>query len=338
MSNARGASYNVHGCRLEFLNVEVASAHVAKYHREYIAGVRDSPINRGVRSFGSVDEFNDHVCDWSFEHIRRVVLSMLFICERVLGRQPSDAGSTDDHDDRWKQDFVLYAPPWRFVCVDAQLEGGMPHTIHDAIVLPKTIVSSLHLPGILLHERIHVLQKQFPQLFDTLYREWGWEPVHDAMALPPCVARWHRHNPDTPRHWSFVEQRCAQGQCSNVRFVPIASLETSSSMNDAAYLAVPMTTTNTMPSRSSMSIDDGDTTPPLKTLEAYSHMHDGCAHCYHPDENAAVIIAALLGRRGTPHPRVVRSPAAKTCVAWAKWMHRQGLLMHRKRSDPPERV
>jgi len=100
--------------------------------------------------------------------------------------------------------------PWKFLKVDDNIEGGLPHTRGDYIVLSRSMASELiqitrqYTPqdavavgaGILLHEHIHVLQRSNPKLFDSLYNNvWGYVRV-DPIRENGWLLKHHLANPD----------------------------------------------------------------------------------------------------------------------------------------------
>jgi hypothetical protein len=105
----------------------------------------------------------------------------------------------------------LYArTPWCFIKVNATIEGGLPHTRGDCIVLAEGVLQALskaHAKGkfdqpsgvwtLLLHEQTHVLQRSHPALFAALYTDvFGFRQV---KILPPDWLHVRRViNPDAP--------------------------------------------------------------------------------------------------------------------------------------------
>jgi len=100
--------------------------------------------------------------------------------------------------------------PWKFLKVDDNIEGGLPHTRGAYIVLSRIVASQLvqlnqqYPPqaaviigaGILLHEHIHVLQRSDPNLFDSLYKN-VWGLVHiDSIKRTGWLLQHHLANPD----------------------------------------------------------------------------------------------------------------------------------------------
>jgi hypothetical protein len=44
-----------------------------------------------------------------------------------------------------------------------EYEGGFPHTREDVIIIPKNLINSSNLMSILIHEKIHIYQKKYPE-------------------------------------------------------------------------------------------------------------------------------------------------------------------------------
>lgn len=120
--------------------------------------------------------------------------------------------------------------PWCFIKVNATIEGGLPHTRGDCIVLAVGVLHALteahdkgkfdhpsQLWDLLLHEQAHVLERRNPVLFAGLFTEvFGFRQV---KVTPPEWLRLRRViNPDAPvvewiypigkgatRHWVLAD-------------------------------------------------------------------------------------------------------------------------------------
>jgi hypothetical protein len=109
------------------------------------------------------------------------------------------------------RDYPRFArQPWRFVKVADHIEGGLPHTRDDVIVLSEGAAKQLYdlrqrLPTeqallrvgmVLVHEQTHVLQRLERARFERLYTgTFGYRRV--APILPPADLAAHRvANPD----------------------------------------------------------------------------------------------------------------------------------------------
>ena len=99
--------------------------------------------------------------------------------------------------------------PWKFALVSNSMEGGNPFTIHDTIVVSTSMLSSIFsiwfkrdtefiqssVINTLIHERIHILQKYYPEAFDELYTKY-WGFYHDVSGVPINIRSTIRNNPD----------------------------------------------------------------------------------------------------------------------------------------------
>ncbi len=75
--------------------------------------------------------------------------------------------------------------PWRFVKVDSTFCSGFPHTRGKTIILPAGIMpvfqhSESFAVNLLLHEKLHVLQRLYPERFEKLYTLYGFEKIRLA--------------------------------------------------------------------------------------------------------------------------------------------------------------
>jgi hypothetical protein len=112
----------------------------------------------------------------------------------------------------------LYArTPWAFIKVDATIEGGLPHTRGDNIILSDALLARVvqmrakgasgapvSLWNLLVHEQTHILQRHHPELFANLYTQsLGFRHVVLAPA-PPWLTERNVVNPDAPdADWVF---------------------------------------------------------------------------------------------------------------------------------------
>ena len=80
-------------------------------------------------------------------------------------------------------------------------EQGLPHTRSvDIIAIPENINKS-HLPSIIDHEKIHLLQRRMPDSWSKFYRiKWDYETFEGIPAgMPKDLVLLRRANPDTAR-------------------------------------------------------------------------------------------------------------------------------------------
>lgn len=63
---------------------------------------------------------------------------------------------------------------WKIAIVPSGFEYGFPHTRGDVIVIPDALIAKQHLANTLLHERLHVYQKMYPDDFQKYLDSQGF--------------------------------------------------------------------------------------------------------------------------------------------------------------------
>jgi hypothetical protein len=64
---------------------------------------------------------------------------------------------------------------WKIGIVDGKsYEGGYPHTRHDVIILPLNLITTNSFINTLIHEKIHVYQKLYPEDIEEYLKENGF--------------------------------------------------------------------------------------------------------------------------------------------------------------------
>ena len=102
---------------------------------------------------------------------------------------------------------------WKFIKTK-NIEGNMAHTQKDCIILPHHIVNKLMNGGnimrTLVHEQVHVLQRQYIDKFNELYHLWGFRNINNIGNFTN-----NRTNPDgLDIFWVF--------ELNNTNTLPIA--------------------------------------------------------------------------------------------------------------------
>jgi hypothetical protein len=72
-------------------------------------------------------------------------------------------------------DSSLVHGDWSFILTDGELEHGMPFTLGTVVVLPSPLERIS--VDTLCHERMHVLQRLYPEWFDNMARKMGYHQV-----------------------------------------------------------------------------------------------------------------------------------------------------------------
>ena len=93
-------------------------------------------------------------------------------------------------------------------------EGGLPHTVGTtAIRITEKVWSEASVErrnDILRHERVHLLQRRYPEEWEDFYQQkWGYRTALQPPAnMPADVLEHTRGNPDTfPKRWACWRQR-----------------------------------------------------------------------------------------------------------------------------------
>ena len=179
---------------IEYLDQTAACAWVRRHHTRYLEHVAQCSHNRKHRTFADAPTFCAHLLDWAPEERRELSKKLRALVAACWS---------------WRA-FLVRGPAWRFILANDDLEGGMPHTIHTAIVLPRWLVRTLLFETsdptakrtayeTVLHERIHVMQKASPEMFRRLYAAWGWKPVAQGGLVDRALDTLERSRPHPPQ-------------------------------------------------------------------------------------------------------------------------------------------
>ena len=296
---------------INYFDQKQACTWVKKYHLNYLAKVSSCSHNRKHRTFHDVSSFCNHLVDWTPEEKREFnqrIHSLISTCWS------------------WRR-LLVEGPTWNFILANDELESGMPHTIHTAIVLPRWLVRTILFETsepeakrtayeTILHERIHVLQKVKPTEFMKLYKQWGWSPIDKGSPLDLAIDTWEnqgsyptRYNPDTPKRWKCVK---TLQDGTIMIWIPYVRMG-AGGMRDARYMLA------------NLRMRHGDTTFPLSkvkwysldSVEWYTHFFGKASHVYHPDESSAVLIAELIVR-DTENSTFRDCPAVDSIIQWSQ--------------------
>lgn len=265
---------------IQFLGPHESVRYIRQHHTAYLHDALRTHSNARVRNYRSSAQFMQGVLPWR--------MSWQDAVERAVQSCVSRLWS-------WKR---WLCTPWTFIAVDSQrIDGGLPHTIHHAIVLPQWLIESfLDEPlasdavETLLHEKIHTLQKTetHAPFFRDLYRAWGWFPIEES-AVPHMIRQVHRANPDTQTWWAL---RSPRGDT----LIPCARLRPGArELTNVDYFLVRLVRDHEVEWIPMLPSTDKDARANDDDLTIWYHAYyGGRAHCYHPEECSAVILAAWL--------------------------------------------
>lgn len=93
------------------------------------------------------------------------------------------------------------------VILDPSADGGFPHTRPGIVCLPAGNASSADLETTLIHESIHIHQRENPSMWSSALLKEGWTPVEKSL-VPARFRERCRINPDTMAtpFWSWENQ------------------------------------------------------------------------------------------------------------------------------------
>jgi hypothetical protein len=102
-------------------------------------------------------------------------------------------------------------PDVQIQLVNASCENGLPHTSDaNTIRLSEDVWNSANRDSTLRHERIHILQRRFPEAWARFYKEkWGYELFTEPPpSFPVGDIQRVRSNPDTATEpWAVWQNR-----------------------------------------------------------------------------------------------------------------------------------
>jgi hypothetical protein len=103
---------------------------------------------------------------------------------------------------------------WVFVKIDTDLENSYPHTIENVIVLSNKFFynSTSSQINTIIHEKVHIYQRMFPEYINILYKNWGFNKVEVDIGID-----YNRNNPDIKYYYSYNNNLLIQLYTNNPR-------------------------------------------------------------------------------------------------------------------------
>lgn len=261
-----------------FLSSKEAISWVNKYHPTYINNTTECINNKILREYDSIDSFCVHIHEWTHhekKHLQQAIYNIQHKC--------------------WTWKMLMTNHKWTLISVDNHIDGGMPHTIYKAIVIPQWLREALcqdeqsttyqNAIETMIHEQIHCLQKQYPQLFEKLYNDWGYTKLSEHKHYHHIVRDIHqqfprRTNPDTPLEWILYKKW----------YQVVLFNDSPKSLTDVSYVLIDLQeyATDRLPQQQQNAIMH------QTDAEWFTDIFGHSAHCYHPDETSAVLLSQLI--------------------------------------------
>jgi hypothetical protein len=101
---------------------------------------------------------------------------------------------------------------WVFVKIDTNLENSFPHTIENVIILSNNFFynSTSSQINTIIHEKVHIYQRMYPEYINILYKNWGFNKVDVDIDN-------NRNNPDIKYYYSYNNNLLIQLYTNNPR-------------------------------------------------------------------------------------------------------------------------
>lgn len=104
----------------------------------------------------------------------------------------------------YNQNLIL---PWKMIKMSNTYDFGFPNTINDCILLSENVIKldKKKLVELLVHEKIHVYQRLYPEIFNDLYqKKYGFVQVNNDSLVSSLYIPNYIINPDgTNLRWVF---------------------------------------------------------------------------------------------------------------------------------------
>jgi 4-hydroxyphenylpyruvate dioxygenase-like putative hemolysin len=101
---------------------------------------------------------------------------------------------------------AIAAIPWKFALVGATYEAGLPHTRADIIFIEPEVINSPKLLSTLIHEKVHVYQRQNPEAMEKWLTAHGYRRIATRESRQLAGLR---ANPDVDQ-WIYEDPRTGQ--------------------------------------------------------------------------------------------------------------------------------
>lgn len=248
--------------RSHFRETARASGYLVAYEEGGLANAAADARARGHADLGAAREA---YCDGLVPACQRTAAAVmpLLACTRRADEACARAGCVR-----------LAAIPWRLAILKDHVDGGFPHTHGDMICVSREFATRgcrRHPRGsirTLIHEKIHVYQRMFPDETALALEVMGYRPLLHMRDLPPGVRALTRCNPDVD---GMVYGRAGDGLVPCMQF----RSHSPTSLGDAELVAL---------------------RPPLLERTA------AAAGPYeHPNEEMAYVLSGAISA-GRPHP------------------------------------
>ena len=291
---------------VNFLTKDESCSIILKNHKDYFSKMelKESKIRGCINSFSQhqniVENCNKHYCNNTLSFTDKDKNNIL-ICLNII---------TNIYN---KYFHKLLPLPWNFIKVSKNIEGGMPHTIKDYIVLPENFLQYLNysiennnksilIDNIcltLIHEQMHVFQKMDYSIFKELYQNY-WNFDLCEIKLKKKYLKNQRINPDGYDNWCY--------KYNNTNIYPFVYLK-----NDYKYLNDVKTSAITIENDKINYKKIYD----INDLNEYNNFFCNVSQNYHPNEISAILLSDLIISK-INGKNINNCPALIKIIPWVK--------------------
>ena len=174
---------------------------------------------------------------------------------------------------------------WIFMKSNDNIEGGMPFTILNYIILPEKVIrrsmglsdftaSMNYLGNILIHEKMHIFQRNNPDLVNMFYNKyWNFTYINN-INIPNYINDKIRSNPDGLQiYWVYKN-----------KYLILSLLNSDNNLSDINIYYYPIYWKNNR-----YYIDK-----PLNHLTEYNNFFCNIQYPYHPNESSAYLFSDIV--------------------------------------------
>ena len=263
-----------HDITLTFLSASQAARQMQSIAREYIARMNQPNLAaRGVQTqqelFSKYEQAFQDITPREQQQITEFILELL---SKIQYKYPA---------------YYRYLTKWiqkiSLVKAQASLEGGMPHTLGNLVIMDAGWFSNPR-GTTFLHEITHVHQRQVPFEFEDLYTQWGYYsiPMNQVKGMD-AVLQLNRNNPDgTSPDWLWREPVSSSG----AKYWWIGAVFSSAIPTDLSHVSLIAVKMDRDAEGNFYYLKQQPT--PLNTLTSFLQYFGGSnPNNYHPNEMAA---------------------------------------------------
>jgi hypothetical protein len=295
LASVRAEPVSVHFCSLEEARATLTQGTELRYYdRLQLADMRaktglalqDLPLKAARAQ--TINAYRESVQEFT-EAERAVLRSAIAALQPILQRKAP-----------------LYArTAWSFVKTNDRIEGGLPHTRGDSIVLSASEIAKIaaryagvspdkpsDLWDLLVHEQTHVIERRHPELFTPLYAQvFGFR--HVTLAPPPEWLRLRRVvNPDAPDvDWAFL---VGEGSAQRWILPDVVLSNTEHPRMPADFEIVAHNIAQQARNWTYLDQTMPDHLQPLESVQSYGRAFPEREETFHPAEIAAVMLSEMI--------------------------------------------